>query len=472
MKILNDIFWALFSIVFVILFYLSIKRCFWKGDKSRVVLFIIAFFTGPLIVESVLGALGIIAYTIFNMDNIIANLDTIASGDLSLITSDYSGSLIVYLSTAAAELILVFCFSFIVGKWLGVKRKTPVVFVYSMFYIIHYLAFIPNWGTKESSDLSQIINVLGYVVSIISIGLFYWFVIKKLIQLSQRDIELDWKTFLIPPAMFFLTISIIIPFFYFNEAQEVKLMLYGFMILLVFLFIWVFSVLIKNIKATGDATTARDEVKTLSVEVMEALAHTIDAKDEYTKGHSVRVAQYSRMIAQRMGLSAEECENIYYMGLLHDIGKIGVPNEIINSKNKLTDEEYNVIKTHPGLGFDILAEIKSRPDLSIGARWHHERFDGKGYPDLKPGEEVPIQARIISVADSYDAMTSNRSYRNYLPQDKVRDELKKNAGTQFDPVIVEAMLQIMDEDVYYTLHEQTPGDTGVNNVSSAPVETV
>ncbi len=130
---------------------------------------------------------------------------------------------------------------------------------------------------------------------------------------------------------------------------------------------------------------ARDNIKELSVEVMEALAHTIDAKDEYTRGHSVRVAKYSRMIAERLNLSSEECENVYYMALLHDIGKIGVPNEIINSTTKLTDDEYAVIKTHPGVGYDILAEIKSRPDLSIGARWHHERYDGKGYPNGKKG---------------------------------------------------------------------------------------
>ncbi|MBQ1849203.1 MAG: HD-GYP domain-containing protein, partial [Lachnospiraceae bacterium] len=184
-----------------------------------------------------------------------------------------------------------------------------------------------------------------------------------------------------------------------------------------------------------------------------ALAHTIDAKDEYTRGHSVRVAKYSRMLAEKLGLSAEECENVYYMALLHDIGKIGVPNAIINSPTRLTDEEYAVIKTHPGVGFDILAEIKSRPDLSIGARWHHERYDGKGYPDRKAGEEIPYFARIIAVADTYDAMTSNRSYRKYMAQDAVRAEIEKNSGTQFDPKVAKCMLEIIDEDKNYELHE-------------------
>jgi putative nucleotidyltransferase with HDIG domain len=184
-----------------------------------------------------------------------------------------------------------------------------------------------------------------------------------------------------------------------------------------------------------------------------ALVNAIDAKDEYTRGHSVRVAKYSRMLAEKLGLSSEECDNVYYMALLHDIGKIGVPNEIINSTSRLTDDEYAVIKTHPGLGYDILAEIKSRPDLSIGARWHHERYDGKGYPDGKKGEEIPFYARIIAVADSYDAMTSNRSYRNYMSQDKVRSEIENNSGTQFDPDVAKCMLSVIDQDVNYELHE-------------------
>ncbi len=214
-----------------------------------------------------------------------------------------------------------------------------------------------------------------------------------------------------------------------------------------------FSVITKNIKYLNEAIEAKDEIKELSVEVMEALAHTIDAKDEYTKGHSIRVAKYSRMIAERINLSPEQCENIYYMGLLHDIGKIGVPNEIINKTSRLTDDEYEVIKTHPVIGYDILSEIKSRPDLSTGARWHHERYDGKGYPDCKAGEEIPLEARIITVADCYDAMTSNRSYRQFLPQEKVRQELLNNIGTQFDEKAARCMIEIIDEDKEYKLHE-------------------
>lgn len=207
----------------------------------------------------------------------------------------------------------------------------------------------------------------------------------------------------------------------------------------------------------GELTSEMDRyignIKELTVEVMEALAKTIDAKDKYTNGHSLRVAIYSRMIAIRLGLSKEDQEKIYYMGLMHDIGKIAIPLEIINKPTRLTDEEYELIKTHPIKGDEILSEIKSMPELITGARWHHERYDGKGYPDGIAGEQIPFLARIIAVADSYDTMTSNRSYRKYLPQDVVRSEIEKNLGTQFDPQAAKAMLEIIDKDTKYMLHE-------------------
>ncbi len=195
------------------------------------------------------------------------------------------------------------------------------------------------------------------------------------------------------------------------------------------------------------------EIERLSIEVTTALSQTIDAKDKYTKGHSNRVAKYSRMLAQALGEDEKTQENIYYVALLHDIGKIGVPNAIINKPGKLTDEEYEIIKTHPVIGSDILKTISSMPEISIGARSHHERYDGKGYPDGLAGENIPWIARIIGVADAYDAMTSNRSYRQYLPQDVVKAEIEKCRGIQFDPRVADAMLKLIDADKKYTMHE-------------------
>ncbi|MCR5624447.1 MAG: HD-GYP domain-containing protein [Lachnospiraceae bacterium] len=199
---------------------------------------------------------------------------------------------------------------------------------------------------------------------------------------------------------------------------------------------------------------AREKMVNFNAEVMEALAQTIDAKDKYTNGHSSRVAKYSKMIAAKMGMSEDTQTSIYYMGLLHDIGKIGIPDEIINKTSKLTDEEYNLIQSHPLFGYDILSRIPSHPELAQAARWHHEMYDGTGYPDKISGENIPLHVRIIAVADSYDAMASNRSYRKYLPQDVIRKEIADNIGTQFDPECAKCMLEIIDEDTEYKLHEE------------------
>lgn len=196
------------------------------------------------------------------------------------------------------------------------------------------------------------------------------------------------------------------------------------------------------------------EIEGLSLHVVHSLADAIDAKDAYTKGHSGRVADYSREIAKRFGYSAERQEEIYMMGLLHDVGKIGVPDEVINKPGKLTDEEFAKIKTHPGRGARILENIKEMPKLATGARWHHERYDGRGYPDGLAGENIPEEARIIAVADAYDAMTSHRSYRDVIPQEVVKGEFEKGSGTQFDPRFAAIMLEIIKEDVDYKLREQ------------------
>lgn len=196
------------------------------------------------------------------------------------------------------------------------------------------------------------------------------------------------------------------------------------------------------------------ECDSLSRHVVQTLAEAIDAKDTYTNGHSDRVAKYSREIAKRFGYSEKEQDDIFMMGLLHDVGKIGVPDEIINKTSRLTDEEFALIKVHPVIGDRILKKVKEMPKLSIGARWHHERFDGTGYPDGLAGEDILEEARIIAVADAYDAMTSHRSYRDILPQDVVRGEIERGKGTQFDPVFADIMLQMIDEDAEYQLHEE------------------
>ena len=141
------------------------------------------------------------------------------------------------------------------------------------------------------------------------------------------------------------------------------------------------------------------------------------------------------------------------IGLLHDIGKIGVPDSIISKPERLTDAEYQIIRTHPEQGDKILQNIPEFPELSIGARWHHERYDGAGYPDGIAGEDIPEEARIIAVTDAYDAMASRRSYRDVLPQERIRTEIRKGMATQFDPTFARIMLEMIDEDKEYRMRE-------------------
>lgn len=184
-------------------------------------------------------------------------------------------------------------------------------------------------------------------------------------------------------------------------------------------------------------------------------AGTIDAKDKYTNGHSIRVARYSRELARRMGMSPQEQEHIYYVALLHDIGKIGVPDHILNKPGKLDDEERKVIQTHPKIGAEILKNFTALSGISDGARYHHERFEGGGYCEGIAGEDIPLVARIIGVADTYDAMSSERCYRKPLSREKIESELKDGKGTQFDPQIVPHMINMMKDGTADILKENS-----------------
>ena len=180
-------------------------------------------------------------------------------------------------------------------------------------------------------------------------------------------------------------------------------------------------------------------------ESLDVFSSFVDAKDPYTYGHSKRVAYYSRKIAERLGFSDEECKRIYQIALLHDIGKCYVPDEILKKPSGLTDEEYGIIKAHAAKGAKMVKELSSIPGIYEGVLYHHERFDGSGYPTGKKGRDIPISARIISVADAYDSMSSNRVYRSRLSKERVLNELKENRGSQFDPDIVDAFLEVLEE---------------------------
>ena len=191
------------------------------------------------------------------------------------------------------------------------------------------------------------------------------------------------------------------------------------------------------------------ENKELFLQVVSALAAAIDTKDKYTKGHSSRVAEYSKMIAKRIGYSDARQDEIYMIALLHDVGKIGIPITVLNKPGKLSTEEYELIKNHARMGADILRNIEDDPKFELGAKHHHERYDGTGYPEGLKGDAIPEEARIIAVADAYDAMSSDRSYRTHLTQEMIKDEIRLGTGTQFDPKFAGIMLDIVEEDKDY-----------------------
>lgn len=196
---------------------------------------------------------------------------------------------------------------------------------------------------------------------------------------------------------------------------------------------------------------SREKLDRVNMNIIRSLAYTIDAKDRYTSGHSQRVAEYSLEIAKRMNKSDEDQKIIYYAGLLHDVGKIRVPEAVINKPGKLSDEEFDQIRIHPVSGYHILKDIHDDERIGYGAKYHHERYDGTGYPNGLAGKNIPEIARIIGVADAYDAMASNRSYRKALSQDIVRSEIEKGKGRQFDPEIADIMLKMIDEDKEYKM---------------------
>ncbi len=184
------------------------------------------------------------------------------------------------------------------------------------------------------------------------------------------------------------------------------------------------------------------EVQDLLMGVLHALTATIDAKDPYTCGHSQRVAMYSRLLAEACGLPSRRVEQIYLAGLLHDIGKIGVPDGVLCKPGKLTDDEYDMMKRHPGAGAKILNGIRQMGPITVGILTHHERPDGRGYPRGLTGDEIPIEGAIIGLADAFDAMTSQRTYRAKLSVDDAVEEIRRNAGAQFDANLVEKLMEL------------------------------
>ena len=203
---------------------------------------------------------------------------------------------------------------------------------------------------------------------------------------------------------------------------------------------------VKEAVIAAEKANASAEKMMLSMKMLETLAGTLDAKDKYTNGHSMRVAFFATRLAEALGWDKEQISMLRYEALLHDIGKIGVPDAILNKPSRLSEMEFGLIKSHTIVGSDILKNMVAVPGASQVAKYHHERFDGKGYPSGRSGLDIPFNARIVGIADAYDAMSSDRIYRKALSREKIREELINGRGSQFDPELLDKFVEMMDAD--------------------------
>ncbi|MEM9883868.1 MAG: HD domain-containing phosphohydrolase [Planctomycetota bacterium] len=185
-----------------------------------------------------------------------------------------------------------------------------------------------------------------------------------------------------------------------------------------------------------------EDARGLFLGTLHALTAAIDAKDSYTHGHSERVALVSMLLARAAGFDEQQTQRVYLAGLVHDVGKIGVPEAVLSKPGRLTEAEFELVKRHPDVGATILRDIRQMDDLIPGVRYHHERWDGRGYPEGRAGEDIPVFGRVIAMADAFDAMSSDRTYRKRMTPDAVRQEVRDGAGTQFDPDLAARFLAL------------------------------
>ncbi len=375
--------------------------------------------------------------------------------------------------------------------WWMVRLSNFLVFFLTLMVVFGFNQYLIDLFTHEGGlkkvprrlKAANVILIVGMALVVVSqfTGLYYTFDAQNRYQRAPGFII----CYIVPFSVLLLQVSVILQYMKrLSRNIGLSLLLFtGMSIVASVLQAFLYGISLNNLTivamaallyvfAIKDMDRAVDKARKLEIEhykeeqkrehalfeqTAEALATAIDAKDRYTHGHSTRVAMYSTQIAKDAGLPEEECEKVYFAALLHDVGKIGVSDAIINKDGKLTNEEFAQIKLHPVYGNQILSSIYMSPYLSIGAHYHHERYDGRGYPEGLKAEDIPEIARIIAVADAYDAMTSKRSYRDPIPQDQVREELIKGMGTQFDPQYAKIMLRLIDLDTEYRMREREEG---------------
>ncbi|MDN3016099.1 HD-GYP domain-containing protein [Paenibacillus sp. BSR1-1] len=294
---------------------------------------------------------------------------------------------------------------------LNISLENASPFRYGFFIILFLLPFI-NYHLTLSKEI-ELFPL--YLIAPILLGIGFWDKSK----------------------LFLVSFSIVIVSFRLYLTQEPTRSIVNFVILaFVYMLITFISVHLTKIYRKSNRN---------KLEFILSLAKSMDSRDSYTASHSEKVAKYALMIAKELKLSNRQCEAVYIGGLLHDIGKIGVPESILLKPSQLTNEEFDIIKRHPVIGYKTMEHVSAFRENGVLdiVLYHHERYDGKGYPYGKKGEEIPLAARIIAVADTFDAMTTRRVYRNQMDLEYVYNEINSNKGLQFDPLIADVFLKIL-----------------------------
>jgi HD-GYP domain-containing protein (c-di-GMP phosphodiesterase class II) len=355
------------------------------------------------------------------------------------------------------SVISVVLFISYIGEYLKGARSGEYVAVFLICIIVPYLLCLFKYYRHPSSEKLKSYIVVGYFVMYVfcmltgSTNMVFSYILPLLsILILYHDSKLILYTGVasLVVNVCFVIVRILNGEINLMNSREAEIQIA--LIVLCFSGCYAATLIYDNITKQNEEFVARlektsEEGKMMTLQTIRTIINTLDAKDEYTKGHSQRVSEYSGLLATELGLDKQDVENVKYIALLHDIGKIGIPDTILNKAGKLSDEEYETMKRHTLVGGDILKDIDAIDGLSVGAKYHHERYDGKGYPEGLKGEEIPYVARIIGIADAYDAMTSNRIYRGSMSNEEVYKEIKRCSGTQFDPDMARVFLKLMRE---------------------------
>ncbi len=328
-------------------------------------------------------------------------------------------------------------------SYLQSKRYQKFYLAFSIAAFIHFVicAAVIVTGTIDQTETSITLYIL-FAVLIVLIIVTVCADIKKGLAYDYHVVICGLGAFL-----FFGIVQILLSFDK-ETAIRGQLLSTGLILLILSACVQTIIKIVqeqKTLKTIAEHSAAR--ITELSLQSMTALIHALEAKDKYTKGHSARVAEYSKLLAEHLGMTAQEQNDIYFMGLLHDIGKIGIPDFLMTKPEPLTDEDRRTIQQHPVTGYEILKNFNVIKGIEQSARWHHERIDGRGYPDGLHGDNIPFAVKIISVADAYDAMSSQRTYRRPLTREFIISELEAGKGTQFDIVIAEKMLELLEKGI-------------------------